>query len=914
MADEQKPPLVEWAKKQPKWQQHALRLISKLGPAEEISEGDKNQIKKILVEETKGKDPEFVPIKETDISSAITTDPKTYLKSLGPVSNIDKLASEQKPFDFFSPNGMTVIFGNNGSGKSGYARILKSLCSSHGEVKPLKGDATSGPGEGWEVNLTYAEKRSGEDESPKPIQWTKTDEGKAKSDLEYIPLERIAFFDSQVANTYVDEDRELFYLPPELRLYAELATLAKELKGEIEEKVESLEKQLLDLPKTTPGTPAHNVISKLEPQEVSELSQEEVASICILSDEEKQELSNLRIKEANTPEQQKATLEAAKKILIKLDDYMKKSVVVLSSEAFRQLLDNHTNYQGAKTEAKQGVAGLAAEMPINEGVGSDVWFEMFKSARAFAGEVYPDVAPPTIANAEHCVLCHQDLEKEARERLELFDGFINGALQTTADKAEKAFDEGLEAISSLPILDSEAIKQQLQQYAELSDDNKREVEIITTDLAAITSRLVEVNKIIKENRFDDLQALINQEYNLRTNMPTLIPKITTEENALDVLIERGNGSLSPDEQNKLSELTDKEQCATQKTNIENYFKSSKQINLLRACNSKLDTTPISKYSSSRSADLYSEKLKERYTNEINKFGLTYLGISVGSKASIGEQKVGTKIEGLRKGKKSEILSEGEQRAVALAGFLTEVNEVDIGHSIIFDDPVSSLDLVRKNQIAKRLVEEAKNRQVIIFTHDHSFLLALQHHCDAKNVHLKNQWICQKDDQWGITGDTAIASQIKSVDDRLSDIKHDIAALEDAENKGQITVDNNPNSNFSKRAIPIAIALREVWERAVEEIIFYKSVQRYSPAIQTQRLSRVKFDGGGDDYAKFYEGFSGLVNETPHDTVELSPKLLTTAELRENLQQLEDWKETIIEKRPKKDDALIAQREANRLRD
>ena len=908
MADEQESPLIEWAKNQPKWQQHALRLISKYGSAEAIPKDDKDQIKKILIEETKGEEPEFVSIKETDISSAIATEPKTYFQSLGPVSNIDKLASEQKPFDFINPNGMTVIFGNNGSGKSGYARILKNLCRSHGEVRALKGDATSDTAADWEVDLTYAEKKSGEGEVQKSIRWTKTDEGKAKSDIEYIPLGRIAFFDSQVANTYVDGNRDLFYFPPELRLYAELANLADELKKGVEKGIEDLENRLPNLPKTTLGTPTHNIISKLESQEVSELSQEDVASICVFSEEEKQELRNLRMKEANTPEQREAILKATNETLIKLNDDMKKSDEVLSSKGLRQLLDNHQNYQDAKTKAEENITDLAAEMPINEGLGSDVWFEMFKAARKFAGEVYPDKASPAIANAEHCVLCHQALEKEARQRLKQFDDFINDKLQTTADEAKKVLNEGLEAISSLPNLDSEAIKQQLQQYAGLSDANKPQVETITTDLKAIASRRDKFNQIIELEGFGGLQTLIAEKINLRTDISSLIDQIITEEKSLNVLISKGQGGLISEEQHTLSDLEDKSQCALQGENIRNFFDLVERIKHLNNCKQHLKPRPITDQSKRRSKVLFSDDLKTRYEKEIKRLGIK-LNISIGDHVYRGAPKIEAGIENLNSNKNSEILSEGEQRAVALAGFLTEVNEVDIGHAIIFDDPVSSLDLVRKNQIAKRLVEEAKNRQIIIFTHDHSFLLALQHHCEAKNIVVQNQWICQKDGQWGITGDTAVAWQIKSVEGRNSrivELEESITTLKQDEASGI------SDSKFDERATKIATKLREAWERAVEEIVFYGAVQRYSPVIQTQRLSRVKFDGGGDDYAKFHEGFSGVVNESPHDSAALVPKLLTSAELEENLQQLKEWIEEIKGNRPPRDSARNLRKEENRL--
>jgi hypothetical protein len=40
--------------------------------------------------------------------------------------------------------------------------------------------------------------------------------------------------------------------------------------------------------------------------------------------------------------------------------------------------------------------------------------------------------------------------------------------------------------------------------------------------------------------------------------------------------------------------------------------------------------------------------------------------------------------------------------------------------IVFDDPVSSLDHMRREQIARRLAREAKVRQVNVFTHDLAF--------------------------------------------------------------------------------------------------------------------------------------------------------------------------------------------------
>jgi len=87
-----------------------------------------------------------------------------------------------------------------------------------------------------------------------------------------------------------------------------------------------------------------------------------------------------------------------------------------------------------------------------------------------------------------------------------------------------------------------------------------------------------------------------------------------------------------------------------------------------------------------------------------------------------------------------VLSEGEKRAVALADFLTEVALDTTSSGIILDDPVTSLDLEWRETIAYILAEEAKRRQVIVFTHDLPFLYFLKKHAEEKGIDLMAHWI------------------------------------------------------------------------------------------------------------------------------------------------------------------------------
>lgn len=895
---EKEHPLAEWVKKQPKWQQYALRSIAKYGSAESIPQNEEIQIKKMLAEEARGEMSSSDSAYKFYIPDTTDAKPKTYLKSLGPVSSIDKLTSEQDPFVFVSPNGMTVIFGNNGSGKSGYARILKNLCRSHGNIESIKGDVTSTSQlADWEVDLTYAEK-NGKEEVITPIKWSKVDEDKVENYVKYTPLKRISFFDNKVANVYVDEDRELFYFPFEIRLYSELAFLADRLKKQLNEKVKEIEKNLPNLPEMTEGTTSKSIIFKLKKWKIAEVTKKELNSICFFSEKEEQELRKLKDKKEQTPDQQKVIFERMKKML----ELVKQHIESLSTSSLKKLLVLHTNYQTAKKNAEQGIVDLAQDqdMPIRKAIGSVVWFEMFKAARAFAGEVYPGVSLSPIANGDYCVLCHQKLEENARNRLKKFDDFMDQVLQKAANEAKDVYEKSKGMIMDLSDLDLDAITQQLQKYAALSSVQEEQISLIISDINAITWRFREVKKIIKTGDFDGLHALIDKEFQAKVDISSLINGIKDKEKQIETLISKGVETFSTEEQSRFFELLDKEKCFNREDDIRKYFDLlQKRNHLLHDYESLLNTAPVTRQSTKRSNELFSDALKARYTKEIRRLRLEYLGISVGSKGKKGIPKIKVNMEGLEKEKKSEILSEGEQKGIALAGFLTEINEMNVGHAIVFDDPISSLDWDRRKLIVNRLVEEAKKRQVIVFTHDFSFALQLEKKCEDKNGgnaegFFKKLFIEKRSNgpvlEFGIIEKDVVAWEFKNVNTRINDIRKEINDLE----KKELQPDD---SEFETKASNITKKLRKTWERAVEEVVFKNTIRRLSPDVNTLCLKEVCFHGK-EDYLDLHEGMS-FMSEFPHDAPECggnaSPDL---EQLRENTNLLENWVDKLRDKQKK----------------
>jgi hypothetical protein len=80
---------------------------------------------------------------------------------------------------------------------------------------------------------------------------------------------------------------------------------------------------------------------------------------------------------------------------------------------------------------------------------------------------------------------------------------------------------------------------------------------------------------------------------------------------------------------------------------------------------------------------------------------------------------------------SAILSEGEQKVIALADFLAEASLRLTPSPLVFDDPVNSLDYRRVREVAERIARLAKGRQVIVFTHNIWFATELLSHYESE---------------------------------------------------------------------------------------------------------------------------------------------------------------------------------------
>jgi hypothetical protein len=180
---------------------------------------------------------------------------------------------------------------------------------------------------------------------------------------------------------------------------------------------------------------------------------------------------------------------------------------------------------------------------------------------------------------------------------------------------------------------------------------------------------------------------------------------------------------------------------------------------------------------------------------------------------------------------SDIVSEGERRAVALAFFFAELRVMSHDGGVIVDDPVSSLDDERRDGIAIRLVEEARRRQVIVFTHDLPFVADLQAQADAHDVPLV------------VRGMWRMGAVVGQVDEhppfKTMNLKARVNVLKQRVQEWDTPPQPTSEDEAWRRVNDFYAHLRTAWERAVEERLFQRVVQRFQRAVKTQSLKYVE---------------------------------------------------------------------------
>ena len=209
---------------------------------------------------------------------------------------------------------------------------------------------------------------------------------------------------------------------------------------------------------------------------------------------------------------------------------------------------------------------------------------------------------------------------------------------------------------------------------------------------------------------------------------------------------------------------------------------------LRQCKDKCDTTQISKRNSEFREKYLTPEFGKQIGKEIEYLGLAYLPVKIDTKTEKGSSFIGVTLNKIATARTSNILSEGEFRALALACFFAEIAKIPNHDGIVVDDPVSSLDHRNIRQIALRLVDEAKIRpQVVVFTHDLSFYYELWVAAAEAQIAIQRNWVQHSSTLgFGVVAADDGPWQVKKTKDRIKVLDQILAEIpSEASVSGQV---------------------------------------------------------------------------------------------------------------------------------
>jgi hypothetical protein len=849
--------LLEWSQDRPDWQRDALRRLVMNG---ELSDDDIRALTDIckgahgLAEQrdiallTK----EHVP-EETAGSAPVS------LVSIFHHRGVNALAEDQTLK--FGPN-LTVVYGDNAAGKTGYIRILKSACRARGQEQIL-GNVVSGAAPlSPVVSIKYKVGHA-----PKPLEWVGSGED------EFIS--RVSVFDTQCAAIYLTEKTDVAFRPFGLDLFDKLVKACRAVRAKLEGEQRALASNALavvqvQIPEgTTVAKLLANISSLTKPESVqtlARLSPEEEARLALLE-------KSLLDLQAHDPEKliRQLTLRAGR--VQALARHLKNVEAALSSQAVAAVFDARTEGRRKSEEARR-LRDATFPAGMLPGTGSESWTAVWEAARRFSqDQAYPGQAFPVVENGAHCVLCQQDLDHPAGHRLRQFEAFVASTTERELRKVRETFTRLRKAFADLKTT-TEGIDETLK---EVRIEHEAVADAMTAALAA------------NESRRKAIVLALTEDKDLRGDCPALA-SVAREADALAEQIEARVKTLHTGETGETrkrvtaeaQEFRARKLLAQHEPLVLNEIERQKKIAAYGLCLNDTTTNAITQKSTAVTKTAVSQKLKQRFRDELTNLGFRHVEVELreagGAEGVLYHKLILTRAPGVELPR---VVSEGEQRCLSIGAFFAELSTADDPSGIVFDDPVSSLDYRWREGVALRLVQEAKTRQVIVFTHDVVFLLLLKQFAEEQGVAQLDQHVRQLSAGAGVC-----AEELPWV---AMPVKKKIGCLKNEWQAADKLVRDGHQAAYEKEAKYLYGLLREAWERALEEVLLGGIVERFRPSLQTQHIGTIA-DIAAEDCRTFDAAMTKCSKWLPgHDQAAAARAALPEpAELKADIEALEDW--------------------------
>lgn len=797
--------ILAWSQDRPAWQREALR---RLMLSNELSDEDINAFAEIcksghgLAEQR-----DVVPLAKEHVPDQATGSPVS-LVSIFHHRGVNALAEDQTLK--FGP-GLTVVYGDNGAGKTGYIRILKSACRARGPEKILGNVVSSTAPLAPVVAIKY---KVGAE--PAPREWAGGNEDEFVS--------RVSVFDTQCAAVYLTEKTDVAFRPFGLDLFDKLVRACKAVRAKLESEQRVLSTNALAALQTTipEGTAVAkflaNVSSLTKPEAVqllAQLSPEDEARLAFLD-------KSLLDLQANDPEKLVRQLTVRAGRVQALVRHLKEVEAALSDSALKAVFDARTEGRRKSEEAKR-LREATFPQGLMQGTGTDAWTALWESARRLSQEhAYPGKPFPVVGDGAQCVLCQQDIDHAAAHRLKQFEDFVVSTVERELRQIREVFTRQRIAFADLKTT-TEAVDETLK---EIRIEHEAVADAIRAALASNEKRRAAVVSALTEDK--DLAADCAALVSVAAGAEGLSAQI---DERIRTLRTSANDQTRKSMTAEVQELRARKSLAAHQQAVLDDIERRKKFAAYGLCIDDTKTQAITAKSTAVTKAVVSQKLKKSFQDEL--VSLSFRDVEVelkelgGADGVFYHKLVLTRAPGVELPK---VVSEGEQRCLSIAAFFAELSTADDLSGIVFDDPVSSLDFHWRNGVARRLVQESKARQVIVFTHDLVFLFALQQYAEKLGVEPLDQYVRHQSKGAGVCTEELPWEALH--------VKKKIGYLNSCWQAADKLSRDGHQDAYEKDAKHLYGLLREAWERALEEVLLGGVIERYRPGVQTQQIAQI----------------------------------------------------------------------------
>ena len=815
-------------------------------------ESSKNRALRLLLKEHSLDNTTFVPEKTMPVNLVLDkeSNSQTLLKMVGEVHGVAAL-TPTKPLEF--TDGLNVIYGENGCGKSSYVRILKKAENPKNPTKIYNNvfKETSEP-----ITATLKFNTDGEDHI---VHWTPNSQQQCA----------IRIYDTQVAQQFVEYSNEIVYEPLLLHIFSVMAQIYEELKSDIYDRIAATKSMFCQIPTQISDSPI--ILRYVNSKKVDELQAIKEDNQFDESLQKELEQINSNFSEAN-PQKTITVLNTQRRIL---DDY-KREIVRISKYLDDSNIAKFIHSRNLEIEAKKKLDDfIVAQRQVSRlpGFGMDLWKQMWESSLAYKESIK--------ASDDICILCQQNLSEEAKERQKDFNKFYSSTIQEEYIKAHKNFNTEVDLLSK-----------ELEENLNLNDIEDKLV--VNSFEKEVTNEILSIYKKLFQ------RAIWLYDYeNKSSSQPPLIPAVSCVESFFQKAlqeIESRLKSLTSFIENTNEHENRRKQIESIKWIFEHKSDIDTRINVVNyeGCLSCLKSNSLTKTKNTLSEKMITDVYISKFNSELSYLNPSHsIKVELVSDGKKGKTSHHISIKNSKKNKVNEILSEGEYRVVSLAAFLADLNSWNRTQAFIFDDPITSLDHIYEDKVATRLANLSTERQVVVFTHRLAFAESLSIHLSelkSSNNSAKINYIELRRNPLGepmLGGEYNKHNFKRYLNTVLND---DIPKLKKLFGNGEYDL-------YEDKLTAACSKLRTVIERGLETELLSGLVTRYNRNICSQKVRYLNAieESDVDFFDKMMSKYSCFEHSQPTEKTIPLPDL---ADFEKDIKSLLDWNDSFSKKKKK----------------